>query len=117
MSDIRSKYATVNIGEFKDIPLIGVPPSATEETCSKCGKPQHLSEMAMDEGGNPVCNDCRKSAFMDQYIREYNANPKRRKCPSCGELTFLTKNPSGVAVVGLKHNPNCALWNDCGKPN
>lgn len=51
-----SKHATVKIGEFT-VPLIGVKPSATQETCSKCNKVKHLSEISFD-GTRFICREC-----------------------------------------------------------
>jgi hypothetical protein len=54
-----SKYATVRLAEFATpIPLIGVPFCATQEKCDRCGEEFHLSEVALDEHGKPVCAVC-----------------------------------------------------------
>jgi transposase len=53
------KYATVPVGEY-NIPLIGVPPSATTETCSRCGMQAHIKRITLDEQGKPVCNECKQ---------------------------------------------------------
>ena len=50
-------YATVRLGEY-EVPLIGIPRTATEEKCSKCGLTFHLADVSMDENMNPVCKSC-----------------------------------------------------------
>jgi hypothetical protein len=54
-----SKHATVPVGEYT-VPLIGIPPSATQEKCSRCGSVCHLSEIVLDEKGQPCCQTCLK---------------------------------------------------------
>ena len=61
MSDLQpSKHATVRLAEFPDtpIPLIGVPPSATEQVCEGCGRVCHLSEIALNGQGKALCPEC-----------------------------------------------------------
>jgi len=49
-------HATVKIGDYT-IPLIGIPPEATEDKCETCGKLFHLSELAFVDG-KMICKDC-----------------------------------------------------------
>jgi hypothetical protein len=51
------KHATVKL-DGVDIPLIGIPADATEETCQGCGQRGHLSEMTIDEHGQVMCGVC-----------------------------------------------------------
>jgi putative endonuclease len=50
-------HATTKIGEYT-IPLIGVPQSATDETCTRCEKSFHLTEIMLDGNGKPYCHAC-----------------------------------------------------------
>ena len=54
-----AKHATVNLGEYT-VPLIGIPQSATQQKCSKCGKSFHLSEIELDQNGRPLCKKCKE---------------------------------------------------------
>lgn len=49
--------ATVKIGEY-EIPLIGIPDSATQQKCSICGKSFHISEIKIEMNGEPKCSQC-----------------------------------------------------------
>lgn len=51
-----SKHATVKVDGYT-IPLIGIPPSATEDWCDVCGKKLHLSEVNITEDGRMVCQE------------------------------------------------------------
>lgn len=51
------EHATVKIGEY-EVPLIGVPKSATQETCTGCSQSFHLTEIALDARGEPKCPKC-----------------------------------------------------------
>ena len=52
-----SKWATVPVGEYT-VPLIGVPPEATQEKCSRCGSLCHLKDIVLDDKGQPCCQTC-----------------------------------------------------------
>jgi hypothetical protein len=51
------KHASVRIDNW-NIPLIGIPPSATIQACTKCGMDRHLQDVVLDHDGNPVCRNC-----------------------------------------------------------
>lgn len=53
----ESKWATVPTGEYV-VPLIGVPKDATQEKCTHCGAPLHLSDTVLDAKGQPSCKTC-----------------------------------------------------------
>lgn len=55
----KEKHATVPLGEYL-VPLIGVSPDATQETCARCGQKQHLKDMTLDARGQPLCAECLK---------------------------------------------------------
>jgi len=58
---MKQKHATVRMAGFANpIPLIGIAPDATEETCERCGGTFHLSEVKLDEHGKPICQNCQK---------------------------------------------------------
>lgn len=50
-------HATVKLGDYT-VPLLGVPPDATEETCEIRGRRCHLSEVKLDGEGYPLCPQC-----------------------------------------------------------
>jgi len=53
------KHASVRIGEY-DIPLIGIPPSATEYECDLCHNIFEVEKMEVNAEGNAVyCPKCR----------------------------------------------------------
>lgn len=52
-----NSHATVKTGEY-EVLLIGVPKSATQESCSLCGHIGHLTEFALDVRGRPLCSGC-----------------------------------------------------------
>lgn len=56
--DIAGKYAMVPTGEYT-VPLIGVPPSATQEVCAHCHEKRHMSEITLDDKGHPICATCK----------------------------------------------------------
>ena len=58
------KHATVKLGEHQ-IPLIGVPPDATDQKCEKCGKVVHLSDSNL-QGNKFLCGECLKQAGQKQ---------------------------------------------------
>lgn len=53
----RQEWATVPVGEYT-VPLIGVPKAATQEKCSQCGAPLHLTETVLNSKGQPCCKTC-----------------------------------------------------------
>lgn len=55
------KHATVRLSEY-EVPLIGVPASATQEKCADCGKLFHLSEIELDLNGRHLCPVCKEKA-------------------------------------------------------
>jgi hypothetical protein len=59
------EHATVRLAEFKNpIPLIGVPPSATEMECERCHRSFHLSEVQLNEAGTKfLCKNCSKVGY------------------------------------------------------
>jgi hypothetical protein len=56
----KSEHATVRVGEYT-VPLIWVPPEATEETCDKCGKKCHIGDMSLSEDMKTICPDCKQA--------------------------------------------------------
>ncbi len=52
------KHATIKFGEY-EIPLIGLPPSSTEEDCQQCKKRFHLQEIELVHT-KFLCNECKK---------------------------------------------------------
>lgn len=50
------KHATVKIGEYI-IPLIGIDPAATEETCDNCGLTAHITQFVISRGSGIVCRN------------------------------------------------------------
>lgn len=54
--------ATVRFGE-DEIPLIGLPKSATEERCERCVVSFHLMDIVLSPDGVPLCRPC--------YIRRH----------------------------------------------
>lgn len=53
------KHAQVRLGEFV-IPLIGVPPTATEYTCDLCGDIFPVEQVELNEAGNQfLCQKCK----------------------------------------------------------
>lgn len=53
----KVEWATVPVGEYT-VPLIGVPKSATQEKCSRCGSPLHIKDTVLDDKGHPCCQSC-----------------------------------------------------------
>jgi hypothetical protein len=51
------EHAKVKSGEY-EIPLIGVPKSATEEECSVCKQFFNLKEIKLDEQCTVYCKEC-----------------------------------------------------------
>ena len=51
------RLATVPCGEYT-VPLLGVPKSATQEKCSQCGAPLHLTDTVLNAKGEPCCKTC-----------------------------------------------------------
>ncbi len=52
------KYAEVRIGEMA-IPLIGISPTAVEETCDKCKKVFHIQDIELLNCGMFLCEKCK----------------------------------------------------------
>ena len=46
---------------IEGIPLIGVPPSATDETCDVCGHTHFITEIQIVGKGWFLCGPCRRS--------------------------------------------------------
>lgn len=54
------KHATIKIGEY-EIPLIGIPLSATEMECELCHDIFHITGVQLNEEGNQfLCKKCRE---------------------------------------------------------
>lgn len=54
-----AKHAQVRIGEY-EIPLIGIPPKATEYTCDLCGDIFRVEALCLNDTGNQfLCEKCR----------------------------------------------------------
>lgn len=54
------EHATVKIGEHI-IPLIGIPPSATDLECEFCYNIFHITDVHLNrEGTHFLCKECRK---------------------------------------------------------
>jgi len=53
------KHATVKIGDFT-VPLIGIKKDATQQECVKCKRSFHLSNIILDNKGEPHCKACIK---------------------------------------------------------
>lgn len=51
------RHATVKLCEYT-VPLIGIAPDATQQECAKCKQSFHLSEITLDEAGQPCCKRC-----------------------------------------------------------
>jgi hypothetical protein len=51
------KHAMVPTGEFM-VPLIGIPETAVEERCDRCGNHLHLSKIVISEDGRFICVGC-----------------------------------------------------------
>lgn len=52
----KNRHATVYVGRY-NIPLIGVPPSATMERCDVCGEKIHLSKATFRDD-KIMCRRC-----------------------------------------------------------
>jgi len=53
------KHATVKIDDLV-IPLIGIPPTATEMECELCHDIFHITDVKLNEEGNQfLCKKCR----------------------------------------------------------
>lgn len=63
-----SQHATVPLGEYT-VPLIGIPESATQEKCSRCGSICHLKDIVLDGKGHPCCQTCLNDETDDQQPR------------------------------------------------
>ena len=50
-------HATVKIGEFT-VPLIGIKEDATQQECVKCKRSFHLSDITLNDQGEPHCKEC-----------------------------------------------------------
>jgi len=57
-------HATVKIGEYT-IPLIGIEEDATQQQCSQCKQSFHLSEIKLDQSGEPWCEGCQIKRLKD----------------------------------------------------
>lgn len=57
------KHATVKLDGL-DIPLIDLPPDATEQDCDACKKTSHLQDLAMTHDGRFLCQNCRMNGKM-----------------------------------------------------
>lgn len=56
-------HAEVKIGDYT-IPLIGIPPEATEYTCDGCHKKLTVEKLELNERGNQfLCEKCRKQSI------------------------------------------------------
>jgi hypothetical protein len=53
------KHATVKVGGYT-IPLIGVPVASTQQQCVGCKQSFHLTQITLDENGQPWCLWCLK---------------------------------------------------------
>jgi hypothetical protein len=53
------KHATVKTGGYT-IPLIGIPVTATQQACEKCGRLFHLTEIKFTADGKALCAKCSK---------------------------------------------------------
>jgi ribosomal protein L37E len=90
------KHATVRLAGY-EIPLIGVPPSATEETCADCGRKQHLSEMQLDMAFRPICPGCLTGEGIHTFT--IGADGKSITCLRCHRTS---------------HNPHDVQHHYCG---
>ena len=50
----RMKHATIPLGEYKNIPLIGVPPSVTEYECDLCHEITPVMDLMLNGSGESV---------------------------------------------------------------
>lgn len=95
------KHATVKIGNYT-VPLIGIPKSATDETCELCGDVMHMSESTFQDG-KMLCKTC-----VDKNIKNNIASPEpdvtmsgeTKVCPDC--------NGSGLDFGNIKDCAACA---------
>ncbi len=54
----KDKHATVRLGEYT-VPLIGIPPSATQAECERCHAIFHLADVKLHtESGEFLCDKC-----------------------------------------------------------
>ncbi len=53
----KVEHATVRVGDYV-VPLIGVPKTATQEKCTRCGSKLHLADTVLDAKGQPCCQTC-----------------------------------------------------------
>lgn len=51
------KHAHVQSGEY-EVPLIGIPKTATQQECQTCKKCFHLNEIKFNIDGAPQCKEC-----------------------------------------------------------
>lgn len=59
------KHATVTVGEFT-VPLIGIPMSAVEFPCDRCGSVRHISDLKVTaDGKQVVCKPFCRSKFLE----------------------------------------------------
>jgi hypothetical protein len=64
MKTKKSRHATVRVGDY-EIPLIGVPRSATDGMCEGCYKTFHITELGLTEDNRTLCAQCAKKQCKD----------------------------------------------------
>ena len=59
---MSAKHASVRIGGY-DVPIIGIPPSATEYKCDGCQVVCKVEQLAINETGDKfLCEQCRRES-------------------------------------------------------
>ena len=70
------KHATVKIGDY-EIPLIGLPLSATEMECDLCHDIFHISDVHLTfEGKQFLCQKCSRNIYKHGKTQGFNNGSK-----------------------------------------
>ena len=69
-----SGHATVITSGYT-VPLIGIPADATQETCDRCGRSDHLSEVWLRFDGRFWCWHCRIFVQLDAVVPDFHRLP------------------------------------------